>query len=70
MKGVLHMKAKFKLEHETKGALRFQEVDSNGKPYESPNALGCIVGTLYVRKSAFNGETPKQLLIEITSVPA
>jgi hypothetical protein len=39
-----------KLEKETKGALRYQEVDEKGEVIEQAWAK---IGTLYVRKSAF-----------------
>lgn len=40
----------FKLEKETSGALRYQEVNAEGAPLT--NADGAKVGTLYVRKTA------------------
>ena len=44
------MEVRFKLEKETKGALRYQEVDDKGDIIEQAWAK---IGTLYVRKSAF-----------------
>lgn len=46
----------FKLERETKGALRYQEVELDGKPVpvDSP-ADERLVGTLYVRKAKIQG---------------
>ena len=44
------MEVRFKLEKETKGALRYQEVDEKGEVIEQAWAK---IGTLYVRKSAF-----------------
>lgn len=41
--------AKFKLDRETKGAVRYQEVDDQG----NPETVYHSVGTLYVRKTAF-----------------
>lgn len=41
------MKLTFKFEKETKGAVRYQEVDPDGQPAFAPK-----IGTLYVRKSA------------------
>jgi len=50
----------FLLERETKGALRYQEVDDKGKPVEQAWAK---IGTLYIRKTAFErGQTPPQRL--------
>ena len=37
------------LDRETKGALRYQEVDSSGAALELVNS---VIGTLYLRKSA------------------
>jgi hypothetical protein len=33
----MELACKFKLERETKGALRYQEVDDNGVPLEPPS---------------------------------
>jgi hypothetical protein len=44
------MEIRFKLEKETKGALRYQEVDDKGEVIEQAWAK---IGTLYMRKSAF-----------------
>jgi hypothetical protein len=54
MKGphsVRQFEVRFKLEKETKGALRYQEVDEKGEAIEQAWAK---IGTLYVRKSAFS----------------
>jgi hypothetical protein len=54
------IEARFKLEKETKGALRYQEVDEKGEVIEQAWAK---IGTLYLRKSAFErGATFPQLL--------
>jgi hypothetical protein len=55
------MKATFKLEKETKGALRYIELDANGAPTIE------LMGTLYVRKSAF---PTKPAMIVVTVEPA
>ena len=54
---------KFKFEKETKGAVRFQEVEGeNNEPAFAPK-----VGSLYVRKSALEaGKIPQYLVVEIT----
>ena len=44
------MKLYFKLEKETKGALRYQEVDEAGNEFSS--LAETTIGTLYVRKLA------------------
>jgi hypothetical protein len=42
----------FRLEKVTKGAVRFQEVDSTGEDVEFANA---VVGAIYIRKAALKG---------------
>jgi hypothetical protein len=42
------IEAKFKFEQETKGALRYREVDERGI-----EQAGAKIGSLYLRKSAF-----------------
>jgi len=56
----------FKLERETKGALRYQEVEQNGRPVavDSP-ADDRIIGTLYIRKAALNGQFPPNLTVTL-----
>lgn len=58
------IKIKFALERETKGAVRFQEVDGKGAALDI--ADGAQIGTLYVRKSALpGGVIPKSLDVEV-----
>jgi hypothetical protein len=52
----------FLLERETKGAFRYQEVDSNGRPLDLADAT---VGVLYVRKAALGAAKPKSLTVTI-----
>lgn len=47
----------FELEQETKGALRYQEVDGKGKRLKTGE--GATVGTLYLRKSEVEGKPEK-----------
>lgn len=54
---------KMKFEKETKGAVRYQEVDGNGDPVEISN--GAVLGSLYIRKSGING-VPKALSVVLT----
>jgi hypothetical protein len=66
----LHMpviEARFKLEKETEGALRYQEVDEKGEAIEQAWAK---IGTLYVRKSAFEPGAvfPQTLRVTVESV--
>lgn len=52
-------------EKETKGAVRYQEIDANGQPVDY--STGHIV-TLYVRKSAFaaaGGKAPAAIRVTI-----
>jgi hypothetical protein len=58
---------KFQLQNETKGALRYAEVLPGNRLAQAPNDEGAVIGTLYMRKSAFpNGQYPKTLQILIT----
>jgi hypothetical protein len=61
------MEIPFKLEKETKGALRYQEVDEKGEPIEQAWAK---IGTLYIRKSAFERGSawPKELRVTVDAV--
>jgi hypothetical protein len=62
--GALVIEAKFLFEKETKGALRFQEVDGKGEIIEQAWAK---IGLLYVRKSAFErgASFPRNLSVTI-----
>lgn len=46
------MKLSFVLEKETKGAVRYQEVDEAGNPKDK----GYLMGTVYLRKDALIAE--------------
>jgi len=56
--------AKFMLERETKGALRYQEIDGAGEPLKYDEIK---MGNIYIRKSALNGEKPQ--FLEVTVKP-
>ncbi len=60
------MHVRFKLEKETKGAVRYEEVDDKGAPIEQ---VWAKIGTLYVRKTAFErGEKyPESLRVTVES---
>ncbi len=61
-----YMKCKMLLEKETKGALRFAEVDDKGVQVEQGAAT---IGTLYLRKSSFkDGKYPKAISVEVKPV--
>lgn len=56
-------KLNFIVEKETKGAVRFKEVDAEGN-----DAFAPVVATLYVRKSAMpGGKIPAKLNVTITA---
>ena len=57
------MQVRFKLEKETKGALRYQEVDDKGEPIEQAWAK---IGTFYIRKSAFERGQPFPQTLRVT----
>ena len=52
--------ASLKLAAETKGALKYEEVDAQGNPTVD------LMGTLYLRKSALGGAKPATLAITVT----
>ena len=56
--------AEFLLERETKGALRYQEVEDKGQPVET---VWAKIGTLYIRKTAFERgvEPPNRLTVTV-----
>ena len=49
------------LERETKGTVRYREVDDKGNDPDAP-----VVRTLYVAKSALDGERPPTLTLTVT----
>lgn len=56
----------FTLERETKGAVRYQELDALGKPIDTrTNMDAAIIGTLYIRKAALNGQIPVRIKVTI-----
>ena len=57
------MEIRFKLEKETKGALRYQEVDEKGEVIEQAWAK---IGTLYMRKSAFERGASFPQMLRVT----
>jgi hypothetical protein len=63
------IEARFKLDKETKGALRYQEVDEKGEAIEQAWAK---IGTLYVRKSTFErgAAFPQMLRVTIETADA
>lgn len=49
----------FKLERETKGAVRYFEVDDEGRRID--NIQDAVIGTVYIRKSALDGKVPQSI---------
>jgi hypothetical protein len=55
----------FKLEKETKGAIRYMQVDEQGNPHGVD--AGAQLGSVYIRKSAFkDGAAPAKITMVIT----
>jgi late competence protein required for DNA uptake (superfamily II DNA/RNA helicase) len=61
------VQARFKLEAETKGAVRYQEVNDKGEPEQMREKIGA----LYIRKTAFErgASFPQVLIVTIEAVP-
>lgn len=59
------MKVFFIFERETKGAVRYMEVDAQGKALEMSS--GAQIGTLYIRKSALpkTGGIPQHITMDV-----
>lgn len=54
-------------QNDTKGAVRYAEVLPNGKICQAPNEPGAVLGTQYIRQSAFADKTfPKELNVTIS----
>lgn len=56
---------RFILERETKGALRYQEVDEHGHAIDGADVY--TVGTLYLRKHAFPAPFPQAIVVTVES---
>jgi hypothetical protein len=54
----------FRLDRETKGALRYQEIGPDGKD-RTGDADGAFICTLYLRKAALDGDKPASITITI-----
>lgn len=52
----------FRIERETKGAVRYYEVDENGNALDQTQY---VVGSLYIRKTALKGAVPQELTVTI-----
>jgi hypothetical protein len=61
------MRIRFQFERDTKGALRYAEVDDDGKLIEQAWAT---VGSLYIRKSSLKRGDPFPRELNVPIVPA
>jgi hypothetical protein len=57
------VEATLKFAAETKGSLKYQEIDTNGKPY---GFGGGTVGVQYIRKGAFGDNVAPPAMIKAT----
>lgn len=56
------MQVRMVLERETKGAVRYKEVNPDG----SATLLGdAVIGTLYIRKTALHGIVPQEITVTV-----
>jgi hypothetical protein len=51
-------------DHETPGALRYIELNDDGQPIRS-DMDGSLVGHIYLRKAALNGQVPEKIIVSI-----
>lgn len=58
----MDIKLNFAVEKETKGAVRYKEVNPDGT-----DVFDAKIGTLYMRKSAMPGRVVKNLTIHVTA---
>ncbi|MCK1741350.1 hypothetical protein IVA80_10860 [Bradyrhizobium sp. 139] len=58
----MDIKLHFAIEKQTKGAVRFKEVNADGSDAFDPK-----IGTLYVRKSAMGGQLVEKLTLNVTA---
>lgn len=62
----MEIKVKMRLVKTTPGAIQYHEVGKDGEVNGQPNKWGNKIGTLYIRKSAFEGENaPNEIEITI-----
>lgn len=54
----------FLFERETKGAVRYQEINAQGEPISTND--GAKIGTLYLRKSALGSDIPQKVSVSVT----
>lgn len=62
----MQIKATFAKDRETKGAVLYKEIGANGHIIE--NMYDCKIGSLYIRKTALNGEAiPNEIEVTVKS---
>lgn len=59
------LKVTFQKERETKGAIRFQEIDPQTNTPKTKDEEGMVIGTLYFRKTGISG-SPSRVEITVT----
>lgn len=60
----MKLTTKLVLDRETKGAVRYQEMNAQGGSI-STDADGALIGTLYLRKAKLGSTIPKSLSVVI-----
>lgn len=62
------IRAYFRLEKATPGAIRYKEITKEGKDF--PITQGAALGTLYIRKTAFkdDGNYPRVIAVVIDEI--
>jgi hypothetical protein len=58
----MNLTIKFKKEKETKGAVRYKEVLSDGS---FPSIQEGVIGNLYIRKDKIEGAIPETLIVTV-----
>jgi len=58
------LKVTFQKERETKGAIRFQEIDPETGTPRTKDEEGMVIGTLYFRKTGLAG-SPNRVVITV-----
>lgn len=51
-------------DHDTPGALRYIELDNDGRPIKGDKE-GATIGELYLRKAALKGEVPDKITVSV-----
>ena len=62
------VKVRMQLARETKGTFMFKELDDHERPVE--NISKTKIGTIYVRKTTFDGVAPDKIDVTVEAVEA